>query len=78
MNSEELANQVTDCVESLRARIMGTGDEQYSRGDVQAIELKSNEQLLIEAIEEIDDLLVYAAVLRSRFACLHDKIKNNE
>ena len=53
MTSEELANQVTDCVESLRERILGTGDEQYSQGDQQAI-------------EELDDLIVYAVVLRSR------------
>jgi hypothetical protein len=66
MTSEELANQVTDCVESLRDRILGTGDDQYSQGDQQAIELKSNTQLVTEAIEELDDLIVYAVVLRSR------------
>jgi hypothetical protein len=32
----------------------------------QAIELKSNTQLVTEAIEELDDLIVYAVVLRSR------------
>lgn len=66
MTSEELANQVTDCVVSLRERILGTGDDQYSQGDQQAIELKSNTQLIREAIEELDDLIVYAVVLRSR------------
>jgi hypothetical protein len=66
MTSEELSNQVTDCVESLRERILGTGDDQYSQGDQQAIELKSNTQLVTEAIEELDDLIVYAVVLRSR------------
>jgi hypothetical protein len=50
----------------LRDRILGTGDDQYSQGDQQAIELKSNTQLIREAIEELDDLIVYAVVLRSR------------
>ena len=70
MNSEELANQVTDCVESLRARIMGTGDEQYSRGDVQAIELKSNEQLIQETLEELEDAIAYLAVIHARLSVL--------
>lgn len=66
MKSEELADQVTACVESLRSRIIGTGHEQYSDGDKQKIETKSNQQLITEAIEELDDLVVYAVVLRSR------------
>lgn len=66
MTSEELSNQVTNCVESLRSRIMGTGHDQYSNGGEQKIEKKNNEQLIKEAIEELDDLIVYAAVLRSR------------
>ena len=45
MTSEELADQVSACVNSLRSRIIGTGDAQYSRGKEQAIELKSNAQI---------------------------------
>lgn len=74
MTSEELANQVTECVESLRSRIIGTGDEQYSRGAQQAIELKSNAQILRETLEEIDDGIVYLAVLRSRLDDLVKKL----
>jgi hypothetical protein len=70
MTSEELADQVTACIESIRSRIIGTGDKQYSAGDRQTIELKSSQQLINEAIEEVDDLLVYAAVLRSRLGNL--------
>lgn len=66
MTSEELAEQVTTCIESVRERIVGTGNEQYSHGDKQAIELKDNKKLIQEAIEELDDLIVYAAVLRAR------------
>lgn len=74
MTSEELADQVTQCVESLRSRIIGTGDEQYSRGSQQAIELKSNSQLVQETLEELDDTLVYVAVLRTRLADLLKKL----
>jgi hypothetical protein len=66
MTSEELSDQVTRCIEAVRDRVIGTGDKQYSQGDIQKIELKTNEQIIIEAIEELDDLIVYAAVLRSR------------
>jgi len=70
MTSEELANQVTECVESLRSRILGTGDQQYSTGNQQSIELKSGEQVLKETVEEIDDAIVYLAHLRARLANL--------
>jgi len=72
LTSEELADQVTACVESLRSRIMGTGQDQYSNGDQQSIELKSGAQIVKETIEEIDDSLVYLAHLRARLARLTD------
>ena len=74
MTSEELAEQVTDCIDSIRDRIIGTGDEQYSQGNVQAIELKTNAQLIQESLEELDDLLTYLAVLRTRIANLRKAI----
>jgi hypothetical protein len=70
MTSEELADQVTRCVESLRSRIMGTGDEQYSRGTEQSIETKSGEQIVLETLEELDDAIVYLAHLRARLGKL--------
>lgn len=72
MTSEEMADAVTEQIISIRSRILGTGDSQYSIGDKQKIEFKSDQQLIKEAIEELDDLLVYAAVLRMRFKCLGD------
>jgi hypothetical protein len=72
MTSEELADQVTACVESLRSRIVGTGDEQYSHGNQQSIELKSGAQIVKETIEEVDDAIVYLAHLRARLARLND------
>lgn len=74
MTSEELANAVQDQILSIRSRILGTGADQYSNGDVQKIELKSDKQLMLEAIEELDDLVVYASVLRLRFKCLADAL----
>jgi hypothetical protein len=76
LNSNELAKQVTDCVESLRDRITGVGHDQYANGDQQAIELKSNTQLITEAVEELDDFIVYAVVLRSRIEALRLSIQN--
>jgi hypothetical protein len=70
LTSEELANEVSACVESLRGRIMGTGNDQYSNGDQQSIEKKSGAQIVVETIEEIDDAIVYLAHLRARLSRL--------
>jgi hypothetical protein len=70
LTSEELADQVTACVESLRSRIVGTGDQQYSLGNEQSIETKSGGQVLQETLEELDDAIVYLAHLRARLARL--------
>lgn len=66
MTSEQLADQVEEMVNSLRTRIVGTGKDQYDMGDVQKIELKNNEQILKETVEELDDAIVYLAHLRAR------------
>lgn len=74
MTSEEMADQVSKTVESLRSRILGTGDQQYSQGTQQAIELKSNAQILRETLDELDDGIVYLAVLRARLDNLLSKL----
>lgn len=74
MTSEELADQVTNCVESLRSRIIGTGDQQYSRGNQQSIETKSGGQVVQETLEELDDAIVYLAHLRARLSGLLEKM----
>lgn len=76
MTSEEFADQVTNCVESLRSRILGTGQDQYSQGDRQAIEDFTIERLYEEAIAELDDFVVYAVVTRSRMEALRAAILN--
>jgi hypothetical protein len=54
----------------LRSRIVGTGDQQYSRGNEQSIETKSGGQVLQETLEELDDAIVYLAHLRARLSRL--------
>lgn len=75
MTSEELADQVTNCVESLRSRIIGTGDQQYSHGNQQSIETKSGGQVVQETLEELDDAIVYLAHLRARLSGLLEKLQ---
>lgn len=75
MTSEELADEVTGVINNLRSRIVGTGKDQYDMGDTQKIELKSEEQILNETIEEIDDALVYLSHLRSRISNLQESIE---
>ena len=74
MTSEEMSNLVSNCIESLRSRIMGTGQDQYSNGNQQAIELKTDKELIQETLEELEDGLVYLAVLHSRISNLLGKI----
>jgi transcriptional regulator NrdR family protein len=66
MTSEELADGVTDCVLSLQERILGIGAREYdsAQATTQPIETKSIEELILDALQEIDDMIVYASVLR--------------
>jgi hypothetical protein len=75
MTSEEFSDLVTEQVESLRSRIMGVGDSQYSNGDKQKIEAYSDTHLLNEAIAELDDFVVYAVYMRSRMASLRSMLE---
>jgi hypothetical protein len=55
---------------------MGVGAEQYDSGDRQKIEDKSIDQVLDEALEEIDDLLVYLSWARIRTQKLRANLKD--
>ena len=71
MTSEEHADGVQEIVESLRGRILGIGAEQYDDGSgVQRFERKSLVQIQTDAVEEIDDLIVYLAQIRMRLTGL--------
>lgn len=67
MTSEELADIVTDEVGRLTERIMGIGAEQYAEeGKPQKFETMSLDGLFEYAREELDDIIVYAVMLRIR------------
>ena len=71
----QLADSIEGVILHLRSRIEGTGKEQYDRGSKQVIETFSDQEVLVNAIEEMDDAIVYLAHLRIRLAKL---IKNGE
>ena len=66
MTSEELASVIAQTIESVKHRILNVGDQQYSFGDKQKIETKTINEVLVDALEEVDDLLVYISVIRIR------------
>lgn len=67
MRSDELGNEVEDQIARLWTRIMGVGQEQYEGEDgVQKFETMSLEGLFEYAREELDDIIVYAVMLRIR------------
>ena len=66
MTPTDLADSVEAMIQHLRGRIERVGAKEYSQGDVQHIETLTHNELIINAIEEIDDALVYLAHLRLR------------
>ncbi len=72
MTSEELASVIAQTIESVKHRILNVGDQQYSFGDKQKIETKTISEVLVDALEEVDDLLVYISVIRIRL----DQLRN--
>lgn len=59
--------RVAAIVGSLTDRIMGPGAEQYDDGSgVQRFETKAMDAIVKDAVEEIDDLIVYLCQLRIR------------
>ena len=71
MTSDEHADSVEQIVLALRGRILGVGAEQYDDGSgVQRFERKPIWMIRRDAIEEIDDLIVYLAQIRMRLTDL--------
>lgn len=59
--------RVAAIVGSLTDRIMGVGAEQYDDGSgVQRFETKPMDAIVRDAVEEIDDLIVYLCQVRLR------------
>ena len=76
MTSAELAKAIGHLMKSLESRIMSVGAAQYDKGARQKIEDKSIDQVLDEALEEIDDLLVYLSWARIRTQKLRANLKD--
>lgn len=76
MTSAQLAKAITHMLKSLESRIMGVGADQYESGNKQSIEGKSVDMVLDDALEEIDDLLVYLAWARIRVQKLRANFKD--
>ena len=71
MTSEQHAVRVAAIVGSLTDRIMGTGAAQYDDGSgIQRFEKKPLDSIVTDAVEEIDDLIVYLCQLRMRLTAL--------
>lgn len=66
MTSEELAKVIAETIESVKARILNVGDQQYSLGNKQKIEMKTLDEILVDSLEEVDDLLAYISIIRIR------------
>jgi hypothetical protein len=70
MSPNELADMIEAMIQHIRKRIEGVGAKEYDKGDKQHIETLSHKDLTINAVEEIDDALVYLAYLRLRLTAL--------
>jgi hypothetical protein len=74
MTSEELADSIVHHLKSLENRIINVGSKEYSLGKKQKIETKSIDKLLDEAIEELDDLVVYLSFTRLKIQKLRSRL----
>ncbi|MEV0823881.1 hypothetical protein [Nonomuraea rubra] len=75
MTSEELAAAIKTSVEAVQGRILGVGKDQYDYGDSQTFEKMMISDLIDWAIEEADDQIAYAVMLRIRLTRLKRVLK---
>jgi len=66
MKSEDLAFEVESFIYETKDRVLGIGDEQYSRGDDQKFEVMAFDDLFEYLEEEIRDVAAYATMLHIR------------
>ncbi len=77
MTSEELAETVANTIQATTARILGVGAAQYDDGSgTQKFETLAPSELAEWLIEEADDLIVYAIMLRIRATRFADAARN--
>ena len=69
MTSEQLADAVQAAIGACRERVLGVGADQYDDGSgTQRFETLPDAELAAWLLEEADDLIVYAVMLRIRAA----------
>jgi hypothetical protein len=69
MTSEQLADEVQRAIMACRDRVLGVGADQYDDGSgTQKFETLPAAELAAWLLEEADDLIVYAVMLRIRSA----------
>lgn len=78
MTSEEHAAIVNHLVRRLYTRVMGPGEEQYSGGDTQRFESRALDRIVEDALEEVEDLIVYAVQLWIRLDGLQGHLEGLE
>jgi hypothetical protein len=77
VTSEELAQAVTDTIRATTSRVLGVGADQYDDGSgTQKFETLPPAELAAWLIEEADDLIVYAIMLRIRATRFADAARN--
>jgi len=75
MTSEEHAAEVAAIVDRLTDRILGPGMIQYDDGSgVQRFEKRPADAIVQDALEEIEDLVVYACQLHIRVRQIRDLV----
>ncbi|WP_113705485.1 hypothetical protein [Nonomuraea lactucae] len=75
MTSEELANAIKTSVDAVQSRILGVGKDQYDYGDTQTFEKMTISELIDWALEEANDQIAYAVMLRIRLTRLKRELK---
>jgi hypothetical protein len=76
MTSEQLAKAISHAITNVEKRILSIGADQYDKGDKQKIEDKTPEQVLDDALEELDDCLAYVAWTRIRIQKIRANLKD--
>lgn len=78
MTSEELADEVESLIRKCRDRVLGVGNEQYSREDgSQNFEHLPFPELFEWISEELQDVVAYAAMLNVRVSRLAEALKDH-
>jgi len=76
MTSEQLAKAISHAIKNVEKRILKIGAAQYDKGATQKIEDKSVQEVLDDALEELDDCLAYVAWTRIRVQKIRANLKD--